>query len=171
MSVEQINTEEHATYLHHDQAGSTRLITGENGEALGSYAYTPYGAVEAHTGSATAALLYNGQLTSTETGLIYLRARVYDPTTAQFLSVDPAVARTWAPYFFASDNPVNTSDRSDGWRCGERTYWWTSQYWWPEVRRPCFRRNGRFDSPPRGHWGTGVRKARRAVSEDRSDFG
>lgn len=31
-----------------------------------------------------------GQYTSTDTGLIYFRARVYDPATAQFLSNDPA---------------------------------------------------------------------------------
>ena len=29
--------EEHAQYLHHDQQGSTRLITGEKGETLGTY--------------------------------------------------------------------------------------------------------------------------------------
>lgn len=40
---------------------------------------------------------YDAQYTSPDTGLIYLRARTYDPATAQFLSVDPEVGRTQAP--------------------------------------------------------------------------
>jgi hypothetical protein len=31
--VEQVNSEEHATYLHHDQAGSTRLLTNEKAKS------------------------------------------------------------------------------------------------------------------------------------------
>jgi hypothetical protein len=39
-----------------------------------------------------------------------MRAREYDPTTAQFLTVDPAVSFTGAPYNYAGDNPVNHRD-------------------------------------------------------------
>jgi len=46
------------------------------------------------------------------TGLIYLESRYYDPTTEQFISVDPDVANTDQPYAFTSDNPVNASDPS-----------------------------------------------------------
>src|SRR5580704_5192620 len=36
MTIEQINTEGHATtYLHHDQQGSTRLLTNESGTITG----------------------------------------------------------------------------------------------------------------------------------------
>jgi RHS repeat-associated protein len=111
LPVEQINnTTEKAQYLHHDQQGSTRLITGPTGAVEGSYTYTPYGAVEGHTGTATTALGYDGQYTSSDTGLIYLRARVYDPATAQFTSVDPAVEKTRAPYTYVEDNPLTKSD-------------------------------------------------------------
>jgi hypothetical protein len=41
-----------------------------------------------------------------------MRARVYDPKTAQFLSVDPLARITRAPYNYAKDNPVNASDLS-----------------------------------------------------------
>jgi RHS repeat-associated protein len=54
--------------------------------------------------------LFDGQYTSSDTGLVYLRNRVYDPTTAQFLSVDPLEAITGAPYNYAGDNSVNYSD-------------------------------------------------------------
>lgn len=97
-------------YLHHDEHGSTRVITGSAGTVEGSYTYTSYGAVEGHTGTAMAALGYDAQYTSSDTGLVYLRARVYDPATAQFLSSDPLKAITGEPYAYAGDNPLNASD-------------------------------------------------------------
>ncbi len=39
-----------------------------------------------------------------------MRAWVYDPSTAQFLSVDPLVGLTRAPYNYTEDNPLNASD-------------------------------------------------------------
>ncbi len=38
--------------------------------------------------------------------------RYYDPTTDQFLSIDPAVASTNQPYVFTNDNPLNWRIRS-----------------------------------------------------------
>ena len=107
--IEQIASET-STYLHHDQAGSTRLLTSQAGTTSGAYTFTPYGSTESHTGTATSNLLYDGQYTSPDTGLIYLRARVYDPTTAQFMSVDPHVATTGDAYGFAGQSPVNGGD-------------------------------------------------------------
>src|ERR1700689_644019 len=54
---------------------------------------------------------FDAQYTNSDTGLIYMRAREYDPTTGQFLTVDPAVGITRAPYNYAGDNPVNEQDR------------------------------------------------------------
>ncbi len=112
LPIEQINTAEKAQYLHHDQAGSTQFIAGETGITEAAYAYTPYGAVEEHTGTATTPFGYDAQYTSSDTGLIYLRARVYDPATAQFLTVDPQEMATRAPYYYAGDNPLNYADLS-----------------------------------------------------------
>jgi hypothetical protein len=47
-----------------------------------------------------------------------MRARTYDPSTAQFLSSDPLTALTWEPYSYGWDNPVNESD-STGLGVGE----------------------------------------------------
>jgi RHS repeat-associated protein len=98
------------TYLHHDQQGSTRLLTNSEGKASGKYTYTPYGAVEGNEGSATTPLGYDGQYRSEDTGLIYLRARVYDPSTAQFMNVDPIVVQTGEAYAYVGGNPVNEVD-------------------------------------------------------------
>jgi tripartite motif-containing protein 71 len=109
LPVEQINNEDHATFLHHDQAGSTRLLTNEKGEAVGKCSYSAYGALTCE-GSATTPLGYDGQYTNSDTGLIYLRAREYDPSTAQFLSRDPLEAVSGEPYAYAADNPLNIGD-------------------------------------------------------------
>jgi hypothetical protein len=50
-----------------------------------------------------------------ETGLIYLRARYYDPATAQFLSRDPAVALTQSAYGYVDGNPLNSTDPTGMW--------------------------------------------------------
>ncbi len=109
MPVEQINSAEKALYLHHDQASSTRLITGSAGTVEGKCTYGAYGTPTCE-GTATTPLGYDGQYTSADTGLIYLRARVYDPATAQFLTVDPVVDVTLSPYAYTYDNPVNAAD-------------------------------------------------------------
>lgn len=111
MIIEQINNSTGTvTYLHHDQAGSTRLLTGSTGTVTGSTTFDAYGNKTGSTGTSTTPLDYDGQYTSTDTGLIYLRARVYDPATAQFLSSDPLKAITGEPYAYAGDNPLNASD-------------------------------------------------------------
>jgi RHS repeat-associated protein len=113
LPIEQINnTTEKAQYLHHDQAGSTQFIASETGTTEAAYAYTPYGAIEEHTGTATTPFSYDGQYTNSDTGLIYLRAREYDPATGQFLSVDPLASATREPYVYGGDDPLTYRDRS-----------------------------------------------------------
>ena len=96
------------TYLHPDQSGSIRLITSTAGTSVGTATYTAYG-TRTTTGT-TSCFGYAGQYTDTETGLQWLRARYYDPTTAQFLTLDPLTASTGARYAYARGNPVTRSD-------------------------------------------------------------
>jgi RHS repeat-associated protein len=110
LPVEQISKEGVVLYMHHDQQGTTRLLTGSTGAAEASFTYDAYGNLTGHTGTATTPLGYDGQYTSSDTGLIYLRAREYDPTTGQFLSVDPDFETTEAAYAYAADNPVANRD-------------------------------------------------------------
>jgi RHS repeat-associated protein len=110
MIVEQINnTTGTILYLHHDQAGSTRLLTGSTGTVTGKCTYSAYGTPTCE-GSATTPLGFDGQYTSSDTGLIYMRARTYDPATAQFLTVDPLEAISGEPYGYAGDNPLSYGD-------------------------------------------------------------
>ncbi len=109
LPVEQISSGGTVTYLHHDQAGSTRLLTGSTGTVTGKCTYGAYGTPTCE-GTATTPLGFDAQYTSADTGLIYLRNRVYDPATAQFLTVDPLAAISGEPYSYAGDNPVNEGD-------------------------------------------------------------
>jgi RHS repeat-associated protein len=111
LPIEQIPTTGEPLFLHHDQQGSTRLLTNTTGTTETAYTYTPYGRLEATSGmTATTPLRYDAQYTNTDTGLIYLRTREYDPLTAQFLSVDPQLETTGEPYTYTKDNPENNSD-------------------------------------------------------------
>jgi RHS repeat-associated protein len=110
LPIEQISNTGATLYFHHDQQGSTRLLTNIKGEVEGAYTYSPYGELTARTGAAATPLLYDGQYTDTDTGLIYLRARSYDPVPAQFLSIDPDLEATHEPYAYTGDDPLNRQD-------------------------------------------------------------
>jgi RHS repeat-associated protein len=112
LPIEQIFSAETPTYLHHDQLGSTRMLSDEAGEVSATFSYAPYGSLEAQTGSAATLLGFAGQLTDAESSLQYLRARFYDPATGQFITQDPAVGVTHEPYLYAGDNPMRFTDPS-----------------------------------------------------------
>jgi RHS repeat-associated protein len=117
LPVEQIAGES-ILYLHHDQQGSTRLLTGSTGTVAATTTYDAYGNKLGSTGASTTVLGYDGQYTSSDTGLIYLRARAYDPATAQFMTPDPIRAITRQPYSYAGDDAVNEGDLSGLGGCG-----------------------------------------------------
>mgnify|MGYP001247251502 CR=1 FL=1 len=90
--------------LRERPAGTIRLTTNAAGAETYRGSHSAYGAPVAATG--TSPLLgYAGQYHDLETGYQYLRARYYDPTTAQFLTLDPLTATTREPYGYTSANP------------------------------------------------------------------
>lgn len=97
-------------FYYADQLGSTRLLADAVGAVRGTVTYDPYGNVTASAGSYTTPLGFAGQYLDAETGFIYLRARYYDPTTAQLLTPDAAVAMTRSPYGYSVGNPINLMD-------------------------------------------------------------
>jgi RHS repeat-associated protein len=113
LPIEQINAATGTVlYLHHDQQGSTRMLTTASGTVAGTTTYDAYGDVLGTTGTSTTRLGYDAQYTDADTGLIYLRAREYDPATGQFISVDPDVAETREPYAYGGDDPLTVIDPS-----------------------------------------------------------
>ena len=88
--IEQVNVTTGTTsYLLADHLGSTRAITDPTGAIIGSDTYDAWGNQAGSTGTATTPFLYAGQYQDPTNGIYYLRARWYDPTTGQFLSLDP----------------------------------------------------------------------------------
>jgi RHS repeat-associated protein len=109
--IEQINGST-AIWLHHDQLGSTRLATDANGNVAASYSFDPYGSLVSATRAITNPFKFAGEYQDPESGLYYLRARYYDPSTGQFVSRDPLLPETHDPYGYGSDSPLNVTDPS-----------------------------------------------------------
>ena len=107
--IEQIAADGTTLYYQHDQYGSTRLLTDAAGVVAATYTYSAHGRVTSRTGIADTPLRWNGQYQDAS-GLYYLRARYYDPATAQFMTVDPRLALTGQAYGFSGNNPRNASD-------------------------------------------------------------
>jgi RHS repeat-associated protein len=88
------------------------MLTGQAGTVSDSLTYDPAGNLLASTGTTKPVLGYDGELENWDTGLVYLQARVYDPSISQFLTRDPLDAQTGQAYEYAGDNPVNFEDPS-----------------------------------------------------------
>lgn len=76
-----------------DAHGDVKSILNEYGEVVKTYRYDAYGYEERTPFDtdkcASNPFRYAGEYFDSETGLIYLRARYYDPLTARFISEDP----------------------------------------------------------------------------------
>lgn len=127
LPLEQITESGTILYYHHDQLGSTRLITDATGNVVATYTYDEWGNQRVKTGKITfqsnghfkaegggvsQPFGYAGQYTDGESSLIYLRARYYDPSTSQFIIKDPAESMTKQPYNYAGQNPIIFTDLS-----------------------------------------------------------
>jgi len=123
--VEQVNgtTTEYAVT---DHPGSTRaLLSGTTGAVVGTASYDAYGKV---TGSQVSPIGFAGGYTDAESGLIYLVNRYDDPSTGQFLTLDPMVAATGLPYQYTGDDPVNFTDQLG--LCDIFGNCWSDAYHW-----------------------------------------
>jgi RHS repeat-associated protein len=113
-----------------DAQMSVRVMADATGNAaISSLSYEGYGAgADAVTGApintasaannaALTAFGYDGEQVDADTGLVYLRARWYDPANGRFLSTDPHPgamknALTLNDYAFVNGDPINYVDPS-----------------------------------------------------------
>ena len=80
------------SYIHADALGSTRAISSTGTTVSDTFLYDAWGTEVARTGT-TAIVPFRwvggvGYYYDTETGLVYVRARMYQPTTSRWYSVD-----------------------------------------------------------------------------------
>jgi RHS repeat-associated protein len=108
---EQVNLSTGVTsYTIADALRSVRGIADSSGNLVATTAYDAWGNPETAGGlSSFTPFGFVGGYTD-PTGLVYLLHRYYDPGTGQFISVDPLITTTKAPYIYAADDPVNNID-------------------------------------------------------------
>ena len=99
------------TYLVSDNTGVREQLSSIGG-VEGTNSYDAYGNCSSCTSSTPFG--FAGAYTDA-TGLSYLINRYYDPTTGQFISVDPLVTITGLPFAYANDNPINDTDSLGLW--------------------------------------------------------
>jgi RHS repeat-associated protein len=137
MLLEEVQTADSSVnYYHQDRLGSVRALTNSAGSVVNTYEYDAYGQRTSTTGSTYNPFGYTGEYTNQESGLIYLRARYYDPSTQQFLTVDPLLASTEEAYAYVGGKPLSFTDPLGlAWDVGDRgngLYRRADGYWiWP----------------------------------------
>jgi RHS repeat-associated protein len=102
------------TTLARDGGKSVRAEVSDLGLVTGSWRYRAYGETAQASGLGPSILGYAGQLTD-PSGLLYMRARWYDPTTGRFMTADPVAGNAQVPatmnaYLYAAANPSVLSD-------------------------------------------------------------
>ena len=95
-------------YFLRDQLGSTTALTDAAGGVVERNQYEPFGTSSA---SALTRFTYAGREKDNLTGLMYYRARWYDPQQGRFLTEDPAgFAGGLNKYAYADNDPINKTD-------------------------------------------------------------
>jgi RHS repeat-associated protein len=100
-------------YIYTDPQGTPLAEADTNGNLVGSFDYRPYGSTV--IASVPTNIGYTGHVSDSDTGLVYMQARYYDPDSGSFLSVDPKRGKMgdmyhFGDYSYASDNPVRYID-------------------------------------------------------------
>ncbi|MGW1915698.1 RHS repeat-associated core domain-containing protein [Streptomyces sp. NPDC002076] len=104
------------SWLAGDGHGTSSLaITGDTTQAVTKRYTTPFGAARTGaTGNWPDDKTFLGKSADRTTGLTYIGAREYDPTTGRFISVDPVLnasdAQSLNGYTYADNNPATQSD-------------------------------------------------------------
>jgi RHS repeat-associated protein len=101
-------------YLHRDEIGSVRLVTTSDAAVIGSSSYSLFGRTIFQSGANDTELGYTARPSDGQTGLIDLRARMYDPALGRFLARDPisTLALGDTLYAYSGNRPTVFSDPS-----------------------------------------------------------
>lgn len=101
-----------ATY-HFDLRGSTVALTDGNGLPTDRIEYSAYGSITYRAGNTDTPFLFNGMygVQTDSNGLLYMRARYYNPYIGRFINADPiGFAGGLNFYAYANGDPVSLMD-------------------------------------------------------------
>ncbi|MEZ6032828.1 MAG: RHS repeat-associated core domain-containing protein, partial [Planctomycetaceae bacterium] len=101
-------------FIHADALGSTRALSQGGTTVTDTFLYDAWGNEVARTGT-TAIVPFRwvggvGYYYDTDTGLYYVRARVYQPTVARWCSMDPWLDSLFGQQLYGGNMPVFTVD-------------------------------------------------------------
>ena len=118
MRIAKINPDNSVYYYLADHLGSTRQVRKADRSLVFSTDYEPFGKPFGVNGSE--AYKFTGEKHDDPTGLVFLRARQYDPETGRFLSPDPVLGSPTNPatlnrYVYVSNNPLRYTDPTGEW--------------------------------------------------------
>jgi len=111
--VTETATNSYARYYHYDYRGSTVALTDHESRITDRLEYSAYGTLTYRIGNTDTPFLFNGRfgVQTDPNGLLYMRARYYNPYICRFINPDPigfSGGLNW--YVFADGNPVNYVD-------------------------------------------------------------
>jgi RHS repeat-associated protein len=99
-----------ALYFLQDHLGSTSALTNADGSVVEQKQYEPF---VNGGGSSLTRYGFTGRETDDVTGLIYYRARWYDPAQGRFMTEDPiGIAGGLNAYAYVANNPLSFADPS-----------------------------------------------------------
>jgi RHS repeat-associated protein len=98
-----------ARYLLPDAAGNV-VAVAKAGAIESKLRYEAFGAPRSESAATPVERRFAGRPYEGDAGLVYLRARHYDPLTGQFLQTDPLGIATDHPYAYAANNPIVYAD-------------------------------------------------------------
>lgn len=105
--IEIIKNDDGLNYIYNGQ-GDVSLLTDSAGATVANYNFDAYGN-QSQENTIYNPFAYRGEYTDSESGLVYLRARMYAPETGRFINEDPAKdGLNW--YVYCADNPINRLD-------------------------------------------------------------
>lgn len=106
--LRQTNVTTGVSYFLTDHLRSTSALTDSTGNVVETLSYDSFGN---NAGSARTRYTYTGRERDPDTGLLYYRARFYDPQIGRFMSEDPiGLAGGINFYAYVGNSPVNHVD-------------------------------------------------------------
>ena len=119
-TIEQTVQAQTVTYYYTDPQGTPLAEADSQGQVIRTMDYTPGGRLVMATPADGPG--YTGHVSDTESDLVYMQARYYDPDVSRFLSVDPLAPDAGNlfranRFAYANNNPVRYTD-PDG-RCAD----------------------------------------------------
>ena len=103
-------------FYHYDKRGSTTAILQPNGTLIKGYTYDEFGNLkQGGVGSFLNEVTFTGSVTDTSSGLQYMNARFYQPSTGRFLTQDTYSGSPYDPwtqhlYSYCGNNPTSMVD-------------------------------------------------------------